>query len=214
MQVPRYGVTKPAANPISHYCLPDAPAHDESNPGRLIDVRPRRQVPGKQRPAVPAPAIHGGLEVQTAPHPRGRGQHRSPPSSRRRSAGQALTRARPLRRRAAMMARPARVRMRSLNPCVLARRRLFGWNVRLLTETPLTRHRSSALTVGRHHHGVTNRRDKVSAHPLTISGQRRITGGVQSQTMERYARDPAQSNRLSTQRTARPASPRAPRRLV
>ena len=49
------------------------------------------------------------------------------------SAGQTLTRARPLRRRAARMARPARVRMRSRKPCVLARRRLFGWNVRLLT---------------------------------------------------------------------------------
>jgi hypothetical protein len=30
-----------------------------------------------------------------------------------------------------MMARPARVRMRSRNPWVRARRRLFGWNVRL-----------------------------------------------------------------------------------
>jgi hypothetical protein len=48
-------------------------------------------------------------------------------------AGQTLTRARPLRRRADRTARPARVRMRSRNPCVLARRRLFGWNVRLLT---------------------------------------------------------------------------------
>ena len=40
---------------------------------------------------------------------------------------------RPLRRRADRMARPARVRMRKRKPCVLARRRLFGWNVRLLT---------------------------------------------------------------------------------
>src|SRR5450432_134315 len=31
------------------------------------------------------------------------------------------------------MARPARVRIRNRNPWVLARRRLFGWNVRLLT---------------------------------------------------------------------------------
>jgi hypothetical protein len=31
------------------------------------------------------------------------------------------------------MARPARVRMRSRKPWVFARRRLFGWNVRLLT---------------------------------------------------------------------------------
>jgi hypothetical protein len=34
---------------------------------------------------------------------------------------------RPLRRRAEMMARPARVRMRSRKPWVFARRRLFGW---------------------------------------------------------------------------------------
>jgi len=47
--------------------------------------------------------------------------------------GQTLIRARPLRRRAARIARPARVRMRSRNPCVFARWRLFGWNVRLLT---------------------------------------------------------------------------------
>lgn len=38
-----------------------------------------------------------------------------------------------MRRLAAKMARPARVRIRSRNPCVLARRRLLGWNVRLLT---------------------------------------------------------------------------------
>ena len=36
-------------------------------------------------------------------------------------------------RRPARMARPARVRIRRRNPWVFARRRLFGWNVRLLT---------------------------------------------------------------------------------
>ena len=40
---------------------------------------------------------------------------------------------RPLRRRLAKMARPARVRMRRRKPCLRARRRLFGWYVRLLT---------------------------------------------------------------------------------
>ena len=35
------------------------------------------------------------------------------------------------------MARPARVRMRRRKPWVLARRRLFGWKVRLLTRSPL-----------------------------------------------------------------------------
>ncbi len=50
---------------------------------------------------------------------------------------QAASWLRPLRRRPARMARPARVRMRSRKPWVLLRRRLFGWNVRLLTgQTP------------------------------------------------------------------------------
>ena len=46
---------------------------------------------------------------------------------------QAESFSRPLRRRAATMARPARVRIRRRNPCVRLRRRLLGWNVRLLT---------------------------------------------------------------------------------
>lgn len=41
--------------------------------------------------------------------------------------------ARPLPRRFARIARPARVRIRRRKPWVLARRRLFGWKVRLLT---------------------------------------------------------------------------------
>lgn len=43
---------------------------------------------------------------------------------------QAESRARPLRRRALRMARPDRVRMRARNPCLRARRRVFGWKVR------------------------------------------------------------------------------------
>jgi hypothetical protein len=43
------------------------------------------------------------------------------------------------------MARPARVRMRSRKPCVLARRRLFGWKVRLLTAGLHRRSTSSSV---------------------------------------------------------------------
>lgn len=43
---------------------------------------------------------------------------------------QADSRARPLARRALMIERPARVLIRARNPCLRARRRLFGWNVR------------------------------------------------------------------------------------
>ena len=45
---------------------------------------------------------------------------------------QADSLARPLRRRAARMARPARVDMRRRKPCVFERRRLLGWKVRLV----------------------------------------------------------------------------------
>lgn len=46
---------------------------------------------------------------------------------------QADSSARPLRRRAERMERPARVLMRARKPWVRARRRLLGWYVRLLT---------------------------------------------------------------------------------
>ena len=41
-------------------------------------------------------------------------------------------RARPLARRAERTARPPRVAIRERKPCFLARRRLFGWNVRFM----------------------------------------------------------------------------------
>ena len=40
-----------------------------------------------------------------------------------------------MRRRDDRMERPARVRIRRRKPWVLCRRRLFGWNVRLLTDS-------------------------------------------------------------------------------
>jgi hypothetical protein len=48
------------------------------------------------------------------------------------------------------MARPARVRIRRRKPCFLCRRRLFGWNVRLLTGmTPVTRDHDVDKSTGR-----------------------------------------------------------------
>ena len=55
-----------------------------------------------------------------------------PASHRCGTDAQADSSSRPLRRRPARIARPARVRIRSRKPWVLARRRLFGWKVRLL----------------------------------------------------------------------------------
>jgi len=138
MQVARSQVPEPSANPVPNHGPADSTAHDESHPWQIICVRPHVQVTNNEPPTEPYSAP-SGFEVLLAAHARNSGQHRTPPPSRLRSASQTLTRARPLRRRAASTARPARVRIRSLKPCVFARRRLFGWNVRLLTETPDTR---------------------------------------------------------------------------
>ena len=110
--------------------------------GRAGDQRPaavplgvRRAWPGRTRNASASVPLPEARTVTIAPAGRGPGLSRGPGQG---GAGQTLTRARPLRRRAARTARPARVRMRSRKPCVFARRRLFGWNVRLLTGTPGT----------------------------------------------------------------------------
>jgi hypothetical protein len=50
-----------------------------------------------------------------------------------RHAGQAVSLARPRRRRFRTIRWPARVRMRTRKPCLRARRRFLGWNVRFTT---------------------------------------------------------------------------------
>ncbi len=49
---------------------------------------------------------------------------------------QADSRVRPLSRRALMIDRPARVRIRARKPCLRARRRVLGWNVRFTGSRP------------------------------------------------------------------------------
>lgn len=49
---------------------------------------------------------------------------------------QAERRVRPLERRFARIARPARVRIRARKPCLRARRRLLGWKVRFMVPAP------------------------------------------------------------------------------
>ena len=73
---------------------------------------------------LPAGA-QGRGDIGSAGQPVTPGQHRSTVQTDRRL--------RPLARRAESTARPARVRIRRRNPWVFARRRLFGWKVRLLT---------------------------------------------------------------------------------
>ena len=73
---------------------------------------------------------------------------------------QAEMRVRPLPRRAARTARPARVLMRVRNPWVRARRRLFGWNVRFMRvsslrlESSRAKSRTAPRDAGALHRGV------------------------------------------------------------
>jgi hypothetical protein len=123
-KVPAHQLTKTPLDAVSGHRRADRPAYHKSYPGRLAvvhSVGPHQQVAHQARPTRAHPGAHGQRELRTAPHPGLRRQD------------QALSRSRPLRLRAARTARPARVRMRSRKPCVFARRRLFGWNVRLLT---------------------------------------------------------------------------------
>jgi hypothetical protein len=96
--------------------------------GSPCGLRTPAEVHDEQGFAGTASAFHRGCEVLAPPQPILGGQHSMTPV-----ADQADRRVRPLPRRVARIARPARVRIRSRKPWVFARRRLFGWKVRLLT---------------------------------------------------------------------------------
>ena len=126
-------MSQPAAHPVADHRVPDRLTHDEAHPGgRLTGPGGRRHLrrlgaqgmqdqPGP--PSSTSPADHRP-ELPATGESGGRGEHGA-------ALPQADSSARPLRRRADRMARPARVRIRSRNPWVLLRRRLLGWKVRL-----------------------------------------------------------------------------------
>jgi hypothetical protein len=74
------------------------------------------------------------------------------------------------------MARPARVRIRRRKPCFLCRRRLFGWNVRLLTGmTPVTRdHENVDKSTGRSAAGAVLH---TTQEPMVPQGAQHETAG-------------------------------------
>src|SRR3954464_8408463 len=118
---------EPASNGVADDRATNRSRHDETDArsGGVIGSAP--EVNDERRGSGPHTAADSGGELGAGTHAcRGR-QHWRP-------AVQAESRARPLRRRPARMARPAAGRRRRRTPWVFARRRLFGWNVRLLTE--------------------------------------------------------------------------------
>ena len=72
------------------------------------------------------PVFHRRVEFSRPPHAVACGKH-----GKTQCCDQADSARRPLRRRPDTIARPARVRIRRRKPCTRARRRLFGWKVRL-----------------------------------------------------------------------------------
>jgi len=139
LKVPAHKRAKPPLDAVSGDRRANRPANYESYPGRFLPVQrvvPDQQMAHHQGPARAGPGAYGQRELRATAHT-GLGRQ-----------DQALSRSRPLRLRAATMARPARVRMRSRKPCVLARRRLFGWNVRLLTGAPGRDHVAGTLDEG------------------------------------------------------------------
>ncbi len=107
--LPEHGA-EAAASPVAHDGRPDGPTNRErqttGDDRRVVDVA----APQGAGPGAAAIAVQS-LEVAPLVDP----------------ADQADSRARPLSRRALMMERPARVRIRARNPCLRARRRVFGW---------------------------------------------------------------------------------------
>jgi hypothetical protein len=91
--------------------------HKARSRGRAL-IRTGSNVDHKVTTASPAASAQGGRELVPPSHALAGPEH---------GGDQADRRARPLARRADSTARPARVRIRSRNPWVFARRRLFGW---------------------------------------------------------------------------------------
>jgi hypothetical protein len=126
LKVPAHELAKLPLYTVSGHRRADRPADHKSYPGWLLLMNPgsHQHVAHDTGPASTSPGAHGQRELRATAHP-GLGRQ-----------DQALSRSRPLCLRAARTARPARVRIRSRKPWVFARRRLFGWNVRLLTGAP------------------------------------------------------------------------------
>ena len=116
-------------HPVPHHAAADRLAHDQADP-----AAPALRVLGQQVHTLPTAAAPARpATVGDRREVCGAATGGVPRASTGARSAQADSSLRPLRRRADRMARPARVRIRSRKPWVLARRRLFGWKVRLLT---------------------------------------------------------------------------------
>jgi hypothetical protein len=123
-----------ALHPVADHGIADRLAHDQAHPRAIVLARAAgigcvvEQVHDQGSTARPPARTHGAPEGVAVAQPLIDSEHGAVPMMTGMSAlAQTARLLRPLRRRAEMMARPARVRMRRRNPCTLWRRRLFGW---------------------------------------------------------------------------------------
>jgi hypothetical protein len=193
-------MTKTSRHSVADYRVSHSLAHHKTRPGCLgRPWRVRGQCVYDQATlAGPRTAAHDDPKVLTEPQTRGSRQHGVP----RRQSNQADSVSRPLRRRAAKMARPARVRILSRNPWVRARRRLFGWKVRLPL---LTAQNLLVSTCSRPSSGV-------SCSSTAVSGfsYQRVASSLLATTTRARETDPLLAGDLTRVRTRFRATETAP----
>jgi hypothetical protein len=122
----RRQVAQPAQDPISYDGGSNGPRHHKAHACGAFRAR-------RRRPGIKVHSKQPGPAAAASPDGRSELGALAQPGRCRQHVAQAESRVRPLVRRAPRIERPARVRMRRRKPWVLARRRLFGWKVRLLT---------------------------------------------------------------------------------
>src|SRR4051794_16428616 len=111
-----------------------------------------------------------------------------------------------------MIARPARVRIRSRKPWVLDRRRLFGWNVRLLTRySHYTTSTGARPPGGGRATGTGTRREPVPRPRICHQHSRESAGTGGLSGTDCPGPPPAARTRGAAPRTVRDAPRGAPR---
>jgi len=124
-------MAQPPGQPVALHGRPDRSRNDQS---KLRITCRAPHIDHQIRLHSPLPVFDRRVEIGRPRHAVPRGKHRC-------STGvgyQAVSERRPLPRRFDTMARPALVRIRRRKPCTRARRRLFGWKVRLPFATTLS----------------------------------------------------------------------------
>lgn len=194
-------MAKPALDTVADHRVAHGTPHDETDPRRTGPVESEQMDHEGVTAGTTAGADHVP-EVATTGEPMRRGKHGRCSRAGGRAGAQTARLLRPLRRRDDKMARPARVRMRSRNPCTLWRRRLFGWYVRLLTSS--LRWCSGAVTPAVSQ--ITRWSDGAGAKPRGFGRHRPPTrgSGPQGQNWSVDMRHPSTPGDRGTVRAASP----------